>query len=492
MGVCVFLLSAYAEWYGDDMMFKHFCRGEICDAREFKSPIDIIYSQANHYINANGRFVAHVLVQLFCGFLGPIAFGIFNAAMYIALTLLILSFIGSSIRNTKSLVSVIILTVICFSTKMMPSCQIGYIWSFVVALAFVKIFLTKREISPWWWIPLFIFAIIAGNFHEGVNFCIVGALFVWFIINLRRITTAQWIMLVGFGVGALLIVLSPASRGRVETAHTSFPLSIANLLRYGIGLYVLCAALILAYNKKMRLNGLVKNNYFFLSAVLFSLVLNLIITIGTSRQLYGMNLFCIIVALHILPKQTMSTLWIIITGFLAIWHLTVQIHDTCKMRMFTNSLSCQLATIDSHPRSMCWHSPFDSYTENNTFTKDGNLMKPQYDLSKRYPNVSITILPKYLQNLDTVSNDIGIILVDIGTYIVYSKKSYSDQNVSVNAFRSIGIPGTPITKPHSTARYSLNDTANIIYSYRDYNAMIVSQWDYNPIIRITDVKFVEL
>lgn len=253
MGVCVFFLSAYAEWYGDDMMFKHFCRGEICDAREFKSPIDIIYSQANHYINANGRFVAHVLVQLFCGFLGPIAFGIFNAAMYIALTLLILSFIGSSIRNTKSLVSVIILTVICFSTKMMPSCQIGYIWSFVVALAFVKIFLTKREISPWWWIPLFIFAIIAGNFHEGVNFGIVGALFVWFIINLRRITTAQWIMLVGFGVGALLIVLSPASRGRVETAHTSFPLSIANLLRYGIGLYVLCAALILAYNKKMRL-----------------------------------------------------------------------------------------------------------------------------------------------------------------------------------------------------------------------------------------------
>lgn len=503
--LCTFLLSAYSEWYGDDMMFKYFCRGEVYETREIETPGDIIYSQANHYINANGRFIAHVLVQLFCAFWGPVIFGIFNAFAYIALILLILSFINSSIYNTKALLSVTILIVLCFSTKMMPSCQIGYIWSFVVGLTFIKIFLNDKKISPWWWLPLFIFAIIAGNFHEGVNFGIAGALFVWFIINLRHISAHQWIMLIGFGIGALFIVLSPASRDRAASAHVPLALSIANLLHYGLGLYVLAGALIAVWRNKhtnFSLKELVKTNYFFLSAVIFSLMLNLAISIGTSRQLYGMNLFCIIVALYILPRKSMSAFWIIITGIFAALHLTIQVHDTWKMRMFTEDLSRQLATIDglpgqaatlfvdSYPASKCWHSPLDSYVENNSFTGEGNLKKLQYDLHQRYPQKTIKVLPKYLQALDSVAENRGLIKLGNGIYLLYCRKTESVQHISAEASRCIGIPGTPFWRPYHPVRYSLEDTTSIIYPYKDFKAMVVSQWDYNPIIRISDVRIV--
>lgn len=497
-------LSSLSSWYGDDMRFKYFCQGGPYPIQELKSITDILPSQINHYVEANGRFIAHVLVQLFCAFLGPVAFGVFNAAMYIFLVLLMLSFIGAPIRNSKAVLSIIILIVLCFSTKMMPSCQIGYIWSFVVALVFVKIFLQASHISPWWALPLFLFAIIAGNFHEGVNFGIAGALFVWFIINLRRITALQWVMLIGFGIGALLIILSPASRNRVEATETPLTLSIANLLHYGLGLYVLMAALIaVGRNKKASFNRIIKENFFFLSAVIFSLALNIIISIGTSRQLYGMNLFCIIVALNILPRKAMSTFWLIFTGLLAALHLTIQVHNTWKMRLFTEDLSRQLATIDglpgqaatlyidSYPQRMCWYSPLDSYTENNSFTKDGNLIKLQYDLSQRYPNVAINILPKYLQCLDTVSDSAGVIPADTGIYVVYSRKNNHSENISVDASRQIRIPGTPIKKSHSTVRYALNDTTNTTYSYGNFIATIVSQWDYSPLIQISDIRVID-
>ena len=501
MALCIFMLSAFSSWYGDDMAYKYFCTGINGESGELNSILDIIPSINNYYITGEGRYVAHVLVQLFCAFLGPITFGIFNALAYMALTILILSFTGTSIYNIRSLLSVVILIILCFSTKMMPSCQIGYIWSFVVALTFIKIFLKTERMSQWLWLPLFMFAIIAGNFHEGVNFGVAGALFIWFIVNLRHISAQQWIILIGFGIGVLINILSPGARYRAANGHAPLSLSIVNLFHYGLGLYVLGGALIAVWRNKhtsFKFKKFVKTNYFFLSAVIFSLVLNMAISIGTSRQLYGMNLFCIIVALNILPRKSMSTFWIIITGILAALHLTVQAHNTCKMRKFDKDLDNQLATIDGlpgqtatifidcYPASQCWYSPLDSYVENNGFIGKGNLKKLKLELSHLYPDKEINVLPKDLRSLDSVNNDSGIIQTSDGNYLIYTRNGHRPPRLK--AIRTIGLPGTSIKKSHSDVIYDMDMTDEEVYRYRDFKSILVSQWSYSPLIQIVKVE----
>lgn len=499
MALGVFAFCAESSWYGDDMLFKYFIEGEYGEKEDLKTILDIIPSQLNHYISGNGRFVAHILVQLFCAFLGPTLFGICNALMYIALVILILHFIGASLQSWKAVLSIVILIILCFSTKMMPSCQIGYIWSFVIALTFIKIFFDKSLVSPWWWLPLFVFALIAGNFHEGVNFGVAGALFIWFIINFRRITASQWVMLVGFAIGALFIVLSPASRGRVASTNTPLILSIVNLLHYGIGLYVLAGAFIAVLLKNKRFKDVLKENYFFLSAVIFSLTLNLAISIGTSRQLYGMNLFCIIVALNMLSRKTLSNFWLILTGLLATLHLTVQFHDTWKMRMFTDDLNRQLATIDGlpgqtvtifidcYPASKCWYSPLDSYVENNSFIGDGNLLKLNIELRHRFPNKNIDILPKDLLSLDSANIDSGILNTSDGNYLIFARDGYTAPRLK--AKRTIGLPETPYKKSHSNVIYDMNNASDSeIYNYNGFKAILISQWSYIPLIEIAGVE----
>lgn len=501
--ILIFSFSAFSSWAGDEIEYRYFWNDPNGYQGELNSISDIFFSQINHWHTGNGRFVAHVLVQLFCAFLGPVAFGIANALIYAALTLLIMSFVGASLKNTKALLSVIFLIVICFSTKMMPSCQISYIWGFVVALTFVKAFFTKRILSAWYWLPLFLFALFAGNFHEGVNFGIGGALAIYALRNLKKITTQQWVLFVGFAIGGLLNCLSPGSIRRANSIDIPFYVSLFNLFHHALGIYVLVISSICAICKKrLSFNEIYRRNSFFINAAICALIVNLVISIGTSRQVYAISLFCIIVGLRLLMNKSLSTGWLIVAGIIACIHLIIQAYNTVAMRQFTSDVNCQLHAADSlarqnddarifinlYPQSICWHSFLDSYVENNSYNSrdTGNMRKLRIDLSHRYPSTQISIFPKELLNLDTVTQQSGILKISNETYILY-KKSFLNDNMTVTAQRTIGVPGTPLKTKYKPATYNMDAIGTVIYEYNGYKAMLISQYDYSPFIQISSI-----
>ncbi|MCM1518459.1 MAG: DUF6056 family protein [Pseudoflavonifractor sp.] len=500
LSVVVFGLSATSSWYGDDMGFMYSCinGGKI----EYIS--DIIPSQISHYQTGNGRFVAHVLVQLFCSFLGPVTFGVANALMYVALILLVLSFASTSLKNTKALLSVILLILICFSTKMMPSCQICYIWGFVVALAFVKVYFTRRTLSACYWVPLLLFSLFAGNFHEGVNFGIGGALTIYVLCNFKKVTTQQWIMFVGFAIGGIIICLSPASRNRVSDSHTPLLISILNLLHYALGLYVLFGAVIInIWRKRLTIGEIYKENSFFINAAICAMIVNFIISIGTSRQVYAISLFCIIVGLRLLTNQSLSKGWLIACGIVACGHLYIQTYNTVAMRQFTSDVNCQLRAADSlarrnddakifinlYPRSNCLMSFLDDYTENNSFTKgSGNHRNLVNDIYNRYPSIkNITIMPRELRCLENTTADNGIMECGDGTYLMFATDSMTDITKAV-AHRTIGIPNTFIKTNHGDVEYCIDPESPDYYKFGEYNTMLISQYNYIPIIQIKSLE----
>jgi hypothetical protein len=163
----IFFFSLNTAWTGDDINYRYsFCNGKV-----ISSISDIIQSQYTHYFNVNGRSIAHALVQLFIPILGRTAFAFFNALMHILFILQIFKIAGVDKSNFRSMLTVIFLSMTAFITKMLPTCQIGFVWMFTITLFFLNIFFGnyKTPKSRVLTLPvLFILGILAGWSQEAL------------------------------------------------------------------------------------------------------------------------------------------------------------------------------------------------------------------------------------------------------------------------------------------------------------------------------------
>ena len=93
-------LSAGVLWLGDDVDYGFFIVDSIWNSHgSIDSVAEFFQSQANHYINVNGRFVAHALVQLFCAVLGQKVFAVCNGLVYCLFVMLLLKVAGVGLRR---------------------------------------------------------------------------------------------------------------------------------------------------------------------------------------------------------------------------------------------------------------------------------------------------------------------------------------------------------------------------------------------------------
>lgn len=87
VGAAAFVFAILSEWNDDAIAYSFYIPGSGED--ESFTPIatlrDIWESQINHYSNSNGRFVAHFIVQIFCGLLSKPWFAVINAFAWMAL-----------------------------------------------------------------------------------------------------------------------------------------------------------------------------------------------------------------------------------------------------------------------------------------------------------------------------------------------------------------------------------------------------------------------
>jgi hypothetical protein len=337
--VFVLVFSLMALWLGDDITYKY----SFKDGTQISSLSDVVTSQIEHYKTVNGRTVAHFLCQLYLPFFGKTAFAVSNTLVWTVLLLLMASLFKVQYDDWKRMALLAFLIILGFRTKFTPTCQIGFPWMFVLVTAFLLILRkydkeNEHRWSAWhllWAAP---FAIIAGWSQEALVIGIGMALGVFILLNIRKVSWKQWILLACFAVGAALLCLSPATLGRTSETHGGSNLLPPAVLSFAkLGFYLRITYLMLAFLlylrifRKIKFKELFSNTAFYWIVWVVMLAFNLFIGVYGNRQLFGMEFAAIAiivryVQLYILPeKEKYKTAGTIVLAALALWVAVVAV-----------------------------------------------------------------------------------------------------------------------------------------------------------------------
>ena len=143
--IAITLFSYFTYWTGDDIYyqynFRNFEQDDYIDSYG-----EVIESLNAHFFSRNGRYVAHFFVQCFEALWGRLAFSIVNGLFYVLFLYFMCKLAKIAMKNTSLALLATLVALIALQTKMMPSCQIGYIWSFAAIMVFVYIFLNIKKI----------------------------------------------------------------------------------------------------------------------------------------------------------------------------------------------------------------------------------------------------------------------------------------------------------------------------------------------------------
>lgn len=328
----IFALSEYIQWYGDSYLYRFdFGTGE-----PIETFWEIFPSQYAHYFMMNGRVWAHVLCQGFSALWGQTAFAVCNALVYVAFILLFVKLAGSSWRHIYALLSCILMVLLITDLSYNANCQIGYVWTSTITLVFIIYYCKCRDIKRakiWQLVLLFLLSILAGNGNEAIAIGVGASLIFDFFIIYRRLTVVQWVMLVGFGIGGLILCLSPGILDRASGDTANFVYSAYRLLITSKALSLLIMTIcILKIRHCLNLKQYLVENRFLVVALLTLILFNFMIGIGeTGRQLFGIELFSAILTIKALKNNAFPKWVLAILGLclMVIYSLKVEyLHDS--------------------------------------------------------------------------------------------------------------------------------------------------------------------
>ncbi|MDE5795027.1 MAG: hypothetical protein K2I08_09945 [Muribaculaceae bacterium] len=347
LGAVIWWMSANVVWLGDDLDYKYMMKGEIWQSWGWiKSLKDFFLSQTTHYHNVNGRFIAHALVQLFNGILGQQVFAVVNAIIYALFAIFIglTGYVRIS-KNSGGILTAVCLSVMCFITKMMPTCQIGYIWGMLVNIIWLRLFFRFGKPSWTATVAIALLGIIVGNWQESVSLGVCSGVGAWWIMQLiksikysyERFDWRRSWMLAGYVAGTATNCFAPSTIGRVGGDIMPFldQLLIASYSIPGIIILILVA---IANKKSINNFSLfsfdsirqgIPNGVLTIGMIAL-LVFNIVIGIYSNRQLFGANLFAIILILRILPHHRFNCAFNILASMAVIaywWLMATGIED---------------------------------------------------------------------------------------------------------------------------------------------------------------------
>ena len=348
LGVAIWWICANVVWIGDDLDYKYMMKGEIWQSWGRISNIKGLFkSQWIHYQHVNGRYVAHFLVQLFNARLGQQVFAVCNAIVYMLFAFMIAKAATvDAFKNPGGILSAVCISILCFITKMMPTCQIGYIWAMMLNIAWLMLFFRFRRHSWFRTGVMLLFGIIVGNWQESISIGICGALGIWWIIQLFSSRRSQnvsfdwrrsW-MLLGYIAGTASNCLAPSTLGRVGSLEIPFidQLLISSYSLPAVLLLVICAVYISARNGRIRLFSFSDDDGEIPTGVLTSgmlvlIAFNIAIGIYSNRQLFGANMFAAILALRILPRHRFSHICNAIVSLSAMAFWALMLHGIAEV-----------------------------------------------------------------------------------------------------------------------------------------------------------------
>ena len=330
IGSLFYLMNMYTPICGDDYLYsfyltpvaaKSFFEGaSIGFEQKISSFTDVIFSQYNHYFYVNGRTIPHILEQSFAGLWGENCFNLINVFAFLLLNMLVIWISGK--RNlTKFGYWVAAVFFIWFLLPcpvdlfLLMSGALNYTWSAVLCLAFLLVYTKVRQMERVNWrvaFLLFLLGVISGWTHESLVIGISGALFIIYCVqyNKRKPKSPEIALVAGFWLGTLLLCLSPAARGRASFDHPSiwetFLLIIGELRAF----YVLLFLLVYTFFREKRNNNnhtlrkFFYDNQLYFYVILIELVFSLVIGFRNVRQLFGIELFSVVILIKLISDQT--------------------------------------------------------------------------------------------------------------------------------------------------------------------------------------------
>lgn len=323
------LACYWTPWIGDDILYEYSCEPHISDEEavwadppqwDYRAPIgtlgDVVSSQAACWHTGNGRQVAHFLVQAFTGVWGRGAFACCNglAWVFFVMMLLRVAGVGDPWHRPRAVATVAMSGLMLFSTEMMPTTQIGYIWMAALLLAFLHALwhYAGRGRVPWpMLVPLGLLGLLAGWSQEAYVIPIGLPLLAWALRRVRRLTAAQWVMLAAFGAGALLLCLSPGTIERTGYPRPPMTLSLILGVLMPVGVYLgVVTSLWAVARERLTWRRLWQTEWFWIVGIAVSLLFNLAVGIFSARQLFGAELCALILMVRVLPRHGLSDWWL--------------------------------------------------------------------------------------------------------------------------------------------------------------------------------------
>lgn len=429
---------------------------------------DLIESQNNHYFLVNGRYVAHVLVQMFCCWLGPVAFSFCNAAVWILLICLIIKTSGVNTSDWKFWLMTTILVVFTYLFKMVPSTEIGYVWMSAANLLFLSL-LFRRGMSGWWTVPLVLFSLLVGNGNETFSSGISMALIYYLIKHGRYLSLQKWLMIASYGAGAIFLIASPGSWHRIGDTETPHGIGLMVVLAVGLPITLILMSVVtyLWLTGKEKIQTLFKDNIFYWIAFGFCLVFCIATGAPSIRSLCGTNLMAIVLLLRIMKGRRIGKIWLVLGSIFLITIWTVGYINQKGQKATLEELEkkyAQSATgevyIDIWPMT-----PIMSNFELGTHLGDPDMDNYFYRLlilrlrERGGHDKDLKVYPAYLEGKENSRLDTRIVEMHPGVYLVVVKEG-TTPSVKISRGVDFGLFSIPydnyspsLDKPVKTGKY---------------------------------------
>lgn len=489
VAIIVFVFSHECIWAGDDIAYQYVIDNESyynADTEEINTIGDIIRSQNVHYAIVNGRYVAHCLVQLYCGILGKTLFAVSNALVYIVFIIALMKLIGIKLRDVAQVATLTLLVLLSFDTKYVPSCQIGFIWMFTLAVIWLNLFFRVKRCKWWQCVGLFLFGCIVGNSQEALIVGVAGAVAIDAVRNRKEYDNAKWSMAIGLWVGLAILVFAPPTWSRVENNIISLQDTTYSFIRYSWVVWLMAVVVVfLKIKGALNIKSFYSQNSFYIHAGLLLLAMNFYIGIYGNRQLFGLYLMAIILIVKMLPERRFAGWMFIVTMAVCVTHyidkwtviqLNKRVYEQI-VELFDRSPDGTVYIDMEHNVKTCNPSPYMA----NRFFFDLGMLK--YKLSKDSGWAkNAVVLPKCLKDLKEPVTECQAVEFADGCFVVIMPEN-SNSRAMLKRYLDIGIMQIPLSD-------SMIPQGHFLSHYGDTYEFIVVYQD-RPLIKYSAVEFVE-
>ena len=447
LAVLVFAFSQSALWLGDEVTYNY----SFKDGSQITSLTDVIPSQIEHYKTINGRTVAHTLCQIYIPFLGKTTFAVSNALVWVALLLLMANLLSIKYDDWKMMALLACMIFLGFRTKYTPTCQIGYPWMFALVVAFMIVlrnFSTQRQ-NPWkgynlfWAAP---FALIAGWSQEALVIGVGAALGVYVLLNIKKVALPQWILLVCFAAGVILVCMSPANlerSGGAPSSSTILPPVIMGFAKFFFYLRItyllILFVLFLLISKKARLKELIYAAWFYWILWAVMLAFNFFISVYGNRQLFGMEFAAIAIIIkyiqlyYIPEKDNYKTLGNIVMAVMAIWVGIVTVSNARYLSQHSKVLQYIDSSYKASADGMVYYDfSAKDVTFQDTYPSDAFTWHALNSLGKAYGREKkLDVIPTLCEGLKSAPEDNSWKIIAKGTIAIVVDKNNPPKGIKV-------------------------------------------------------------